>query len=215
MFGIAVTPLAVFVAWWMLRLPPPPIESMIPVAPTVASRADSNASATGTDSSSAGWLSPLDTLAPARVAVHVVGAVAQPGVYHLAAGARADDALQAAGGPTTNADLRQVNLAALVQDGEQLVIPRVGERITTTTSPATSRGTPGSRQSSTTVPIIVDLNRATIDDLDRLPGVGPTTAKAIIDHRSRNGPFASVDELLAVRGIGPAKLAEIRPWVKV
>jgi comEA protein len=65
------------------------------------------------------------------------------------------------------------------------------------------------------VPLIVDLNRATAADLDRLPGVGPSTAKAIIDHRTRNGPFASIDDLLAVRGIGPAKLAEIRPWVRV
>jgi len=73
----------------------------------------------------------------------------------------------------------------------------------------------GTRASTTTVPLIVDLNRATAADLDRLPGVGPSTAKAIIDHRTRNGPFASVDDLLAVRGIGPAKLAEIRPWVRV
>ena len=68
---------------------------------------------------------------------------------------------------------------------------------------------------SSTQPAIIDLNLATAVDLDRLPGVGPSTAKAIIDHRTRNGPFASVDDLLKVKGIGPAKLAEIRPWVRV
>ena len=210
MFTIAVSPLAVLVAWWMLRLPPPPIESMIPVAPTIAPKADATS-----DAVSSSWLSPLDTVAPERVAVHVVGAVSQPGVYHLVVGSRADDAVQAAGGPTVHADLRRVNLAALLHDGEQLVIPRVGERVTTTTSVGVSNRATGTPQSSTSGPVIVDVNRATVDDLDRLPGVGPSTAKAIIDHRTRNGPFASIDELLAVRGIGPAKLAEIRPWVRV
>jgi competence protein ComEA len=65
------------------------------------------------------------------------------------------------------------------------------------------------------VPALVDINQATVVDLDRLPGVGPSTARAIVDHRTRNGPFASVDDLLAVRGIGPAKLAELRALVRV
>ncbi|MFM8417290.1 MAG: ComEA family DNA-binding protein, partial [Actinomycetota bacterium] len=119
--------------------------------------------------------------------------------------------------------LRRVNLAAAVHDGEQLYIPRVGERlpadITPSTTPSNVSGGKPSRsrdsQPTSTVPLIIDVNRATADDLDRLPGIGPSTAKAIIDHRTRNGPFASVDDLLAVRGIGPATLAEIRPWVRV
>jgi len=114
-----------------------------------------------------------------------------------------------------------------VHDGEQLYIPRVGERlpadITPSSTPSsapnsTGGGTPArprDTQPTSTVPLIIDVNRATADDLDRLPGIGPSTAKAIIDHRTRNGPFASVDDLLAVRGIGPATLAEIRPWVRV
>ena len=244
MFTLLAAPLVALVAWWLLRLPPPPIESMIPVAPTVATRAGSeptlsadatsNGATTGADATTAnvgGWLSPLETLAPARVAVHVVGAVMRPGVYHLVAGARADDALRAAGGASPQADLRRVNLAATVHDGEQLVIPRVGERITTppsggsgsggtgnsggTGGTGNSGGTSGSRAPTTTVPLIVDINVALADDFDRLPGVGPTIARAIVEHRKRNGPFASVDELLAVRGIGPAKLAEMRPWVRV
>ena len=208
MFTLLAAPLVALVAWWLLRLPPPPIESMIPVAPTVAPKADVTS-----DAASSGWLPPLDTVAPERVAVHVVGAVMRPGVYHLVAGARADDALRAAGGASPQADLRRVNLAATVHDGEQLVIPRVGERITT--PPSGGSDTSGSRAPTTTVPLIIDINAATADDFDRLPGVGPTIARAIVEHRKRNGPFASVDELLAVRGIGPAKLAEMRPWVRV
>jgi competence protein ComEA len=117
-----------------------------------------------------------------------------------------------------------------VLDGDQLYIPRIGERLpNTSTSTNESNGNPGpptrasnnsnnsnsASATSSTLLLIVDLNRATATDLDRLPGVGPATAKAIIDHRTRNGPFASVDDLLKVKGIGPAKLAEIRPWVKV
>lgn len=217
-------PLVVAVAMWVLRVPPPPVETLLPLAPPVATTTADAPVLTSSDIS-AGWLDPLGTLPVSELAVHVVGAVRVPGVYRLAPGSRADDALQAAGGPTNNADLQRVNLALPVHDGEQLYVPRVGERVSTTTissRPADSPG--GSRRSepstnpgttATTLPLIVDLNRATAADLDRLPGVGPSTAKAIIDHRTRNGPFASVDDLLAVRGIGPAKLAEIRPWVRV
>lgn len=226
-FVVAVAPVVAFVAWWLVRLPAPPVESLIPVAPSAVTAAPGD------------WVSPLQTLAPSRIAVHVVGAVRQPGVYHLAAGARADDALRAAGGANDNADLRRVNLAASVLDGDQLYIPRIGERLpndspstnktsgnpdapihasnnsTNSTNSTNSNNSSSARATSSTLPLIVDLNRATATDLDRLPGVGPATAKAIIDHRTRNGPFASVDDLLKVKGIGPAKLAEIRPWVKV
>ena len=209
-FVVAAAPVVGFVAWWMVQLPAPPIESLIPVAPTYVS------------ASAGDWLSPLDTKAPARIAVHVVGAVREPGVYHLDSGARADDALRAAGGANDSADLRRVNLAAEVRDGEQLYIPRVGERAPVTL-PSTNGGSGGGSTgtggsgggAASTIPLLVDLNSATADDLDRLPGVGPSTAKAIIDHRTRNGPFASVDDLLKVKGIGPSKLAELRPWVRV
>lgn len=207
------SPFIAVLAVWVLRVPPPPIENMIPVAPTVAPQSVAPV-----------LLDPLGTVPPTRIAVHVVGAVRNPGVFHLEPGSRGDDALRAAGGAADNADVRRVNLAAPVRDGEQLYIPRVGERVTpviagpAATLPDATTSSPGPSDASssrTTVPLIVDLNRAMADDLDRLPGVGPSTAKAIIDHRTRNGPFASVDDLLAVRGIGPAKLAEIRKWVRV
>ena len=212
-FIVAAAPVVGFVAWWMVRLPTPPIESLIPVAPT-------HVTATQND-----WLSPLATTSPTRIAVHVVGAVNEPGVYHLESGARADDALRAAGGANANADLRRVNLAAAVYDGAQLYIPRVGERMPADLPQSSAVGgqngagggpnSAASNATTSTQPAIIDLNLATAVDLDRLPGVGPSTAKAIIDHRTRNGPFASVDDLLKVKGIGPAKLGEIRPWVRV
>lgn len=228
---VLAAPLVVAGAWWLVRLPPPPVETMIPVAPTARVSADSAASDPLDTLDVFDPLAPLDTIAPQGVTVHVVGAVNEPGVYHLAAGARGDDALRAAGGARSNADLRLVNLAAPLVDGEQLVIPRIGEQPPPTT--AASRGgsggagggtgdgggsktSPGDTSPTrTTLPLIIDINRANADELDRLPGIGPKTAKAIIEHRTRNGPFGSVDDLLAVRGIGPATLAEIRNWVKV
>lgn len=210
------TPIAAIVVWWMVRLPAPPVENFIPMAPTVTSPA------AALDTPANGVLAPLDTLAPTRIAIHVVGAVQQPGVYHLVVGARGDDALRAAGGPTRDADVRRVNLAAPLMDGQQFVVPRLGERLTTTV-PSLGSVVGGQSAGDTGInsgvilgaPLLVDLNQATVAELDQLPGVGPSTARAIIDHRTRNGPFASVDDLLAVRGIGPAKLAELKPFVRV
>ena len=200
--GVAL-PMAVVVVWWFVQLPTPPVENFIPSATTLVD-------------DSLDSLDSLDTLAPLRIVVHVVGAVQQPGVYHLVAGARGDDALRAAGGATRDADVRRVNLAATLVDGEQLIIPRVGERLSPTTvvlNPPISRAGPGAPRDN--APTTVNINEATADDLDRLPGIGPSTARAIVDHRTRNGPFATVDDLLAVRGIGPAKLAELRQFVRV
>ena len=206
-------PIAVVVVWWMVRLPAPPVENFIPMAPGVDTPAAtlSPGSLTPLDSTQLEVLTPLDTLAPARIVVHVVGAVQQPGVYHFNAGARGDDALRAAGGHTNDADLRRVNLAATLFDGQQFVIPRKGEQLATTVPPSGG----GFDSGASNTPLLVDLNRATVAELDQLPGVGPSTARAIVDHRTRNGPFASVDDLLAVRGIGPAKLAELKPFVRV
>ena len=207
------TPIAAVVVWWMVRLPAPPVENFIPMAPGIDTPAAtlSPGSLTPLDSTQLEVLAPLDTLAPTRIAVHVVGAVQQPGVYHFNAGARGDDALRAAGGPSGDADLRRVNLAATLFDGQQFVIPRKGEQLATTVPPSGG----GFDSGASNPPLLVDLNRATVAELDQLPGVGPSTARAIVDHRTRNGPFASVDDLLAVRGIGPAKLAELKPFVRV
>ena len=145
------------------------------------------------------------TTAPAApVVVHVAGAVMAPGVQRLAAGSRVIDAIEAAGGLRADADADRVNLAAELVDGTQVYVPAVGEPAPPAVSG--SSGTPAGP---------IDLNTADEAALETLPGVGPATAAAIIDHRERNGPFASVDELLDVRGIGEAKLAQIRDLVRV
>ena len=201
--GAVALPVAAVVVWWFVQLPAPPIENFIPTAATSPNINSELPSFSPSDLL-------LDNSEPLRVAVHVVGAVQQPGVYHLAAGSRGDDAVRLAGGATSQADLKQVNLAAVLVDGQQLWIPRRGERIPNSSVPNTVPNAPRNG-----VPALVDINQATVVDLDRLPGVGPSTARAIVDHRTRNGPFASVDDLLAVRGIGPAKLAELRALVRV
>lgn len=222
--GVVALPVAAVVMWWFVQLPAPPIENFIPTATTSPSISSELPSYLPSDLLLDGIESQRDS-EPLRVAVHVVGAVQQPGVYHLSAGSRGDDAVRSAGGATSQADLKRVNLAAVLVDGQQLWIPRVGERIPQNTLPNTlpimspnavsGAGAPPNAVPSTGVPALVDINQATVADLDRLPGIGPSTARAIVDHRTRNGPFASVDDLLAVRGIGPAKLAELRALVRV
>ena len=148
----------------------------------------------------------------------------KPGVYVLLATARVIDALQAAGGATNQADLVVVNLAAPLVDAAQVFIPRMGStpRVTLPRPhaginlPIAGAGAgAGAVGGATSTAGIVDINSATISDLDALPGVGPSTAQAIIDYRVANGPYASVDDLLNVRGIGPSKLAAMRARVRV
>ena len=152
------------------------------------------------------------TTAAAVVQVHAAGAVVAPGVHRLPAGARVADLVAAAGGLTPDADVDRVNLAAVLVDGSRVYVPRRGES-SVPNVPAEVGAGGGAGPSTPKGP--VDLNTATVEELDTLPGVGPTTAQAIIDHRTRNGPFRSVDDLAKVRGIGPAKLAELRPLVTV
>jgi competence protein ComEA len=175
---------AVIAGWLFVRTPPPPAEDSLPRARPAAT----------------------STTAPAVVVAHAAGAVRNPGVYRLDAGARVADLLAAAGGALPDADLDRVNLAAKVIDGVQVYVPRRGEA-------GGSGGAAGSVGGETVGP--VNLNTATLEQLDALPGVGPATAKAILDARTRLGGFASVEDLLDVRGIGPAKLDAIRDLVTV
>jgi competence protein ComEA len=141
----------------------------------------------------------------ASVVVHVAGAVRAPGVYRMRSGARVDDAVRKAGGALPRADLTQVNLAAKVEDGRQIVVPR---RVSAATAPA---GTAAPAQPG--VPL--NLNTATLEQLDELPGVGPATAQKIIDYRQEHGGFGSVEELGQVPGIGDVRLASLRDQVRV
>jgi len=141
-----------------------------------------------------------------EVVVDVAGAVARPGVVRLQSGARVTDAVGAAGGPSPDADVDQVNLAARVADGDRVYVPRRGE-----SAPPPAAGSSGSAAKAGPI----DINAATAEELDGLPGVGPATVAAILEYRTRHRRFRSVDELLDVPGIGPAKLASLRPKVRV
>lgn len=161
--------------------------------------------------------------AAASVVVHASGAVASPGVYRLDVGARVDDLVRAAGGLTPEGDADRVNLAAPLVDGERVWVPRRGEADVpavvaggsagggTSTAPGSESSAGGGGGGSGG---LIDLNRATAEELDTLPGVGPATAVAILAHRDENGSFATVDDLLEVSGIGEAKLEQIRPLVR-
>ena len=147
-----------------------------------------------------------------------MGGVLRPGVLRLPAGSRAVDAVELAGGLVPLADSARVNLAAELVDGQRLVVPIVGQEPPTEvpSSPGATRpgaGTVSGPSSGPTGPL--DVNVASVEELDGLPGVGPSTAAAIVDHRSTTGPFRSVDDLLDVRGIGDAKLDAIRDLVTV
>ncbi len=141
------------------------------------------------------------------VIVHVAGAVRRPGVYRMRPSARVDHAVGRAGGPTARADLSQVNLAAKVEDGRQVLVP---ERVR-----AGAPTAPGGVPAETPPGVPLNLNTATLEQLDELDGIGPATAQNILDYREANGGFGSVEELGEVPGIGDVRLASLREQVRV
>ncbi|MGN6031426.1 MAG: helix-hairpin-helix domain-containing protein [Thermomicrobiales bacterium] len=144
--------------------------------------------------------------ANATITVHIDGAVVHPGVVTLPAGARLDEAISAAGGLAPDADVSRLFLAARVGDGERITIPRQ-ERASDSTA-----GTP--EQSEAGVGRL-NLNTATVAQLEELPGVGKVLAERIVSYRDAHGPFTSVDQLTNVEGIGPSLLEKLRPLVTV
>ncbi|NNM98572.1 MAG: helix-hairpin-helix domain-containing protein [Candidatus Eremiobacteraeota bacterium] len=153
----------------------------------------------------------------ATVLVDVAGRVAHPGLYHLPVGARADAALAAAGGALPAADLDRVDLAALLVDGEELLVPRIGasaRRRSTLRVPRTPRGKRG-KKGAALVGARVDLNGADASALAAVPGIGPVVAGRILALRLRDGPFDSLDQLLDVAGMSPSRLDQARPYLRV
>ena len=189
--------------WWLLRPARAPIEDALPRAAGAA---------TGPPAAPAGALPSPPSVAPAEVVVQVAGAVKQPGVYHLVDGSRVTDLINAAGGPAPDADLQAMALASRLTDGQRVQVPHQGEVL-----PSTATGAPpaAATGSGATPAAPVDLNKASEADLDALPGVGPTTARAIVAYREAHGPFQQVDDLTDVQGIGPARLDALRELVKV
>jgi competence protein ComEA len=201
--GLALV-VALAVGWWVTRPPAPPIEAALPVETTTVAAAGPGSTSTSTGSTE-----------PQELIVHAAGAVVRPGVYRLPAGARVADVIDAAGGLSPDADGDRVNLAAPVADGERVYVLRRGEAsVPSAPVGPPPTGPPGADDGEAPA-ALVDLNTATAEQLDTLPGVGPATAEAIIAYRTEQGPFTSVDELLEVRGIGDAKLADLRDRVTV
>jgi competence protein ComEA len=155
-------------------------------------------------------LRPAPTAVP--ISVQVIGAVPRPGLYKFPKGARVQDAIDAAGGMLAGANIDSLNLAALLEDGQQLSIPYQAGSAPTDSSltvdlPTSATQTPtnsGSNQN------LVNINTATLEELDALPGIGLTTAQKIIDYRTVNGPFATIEDIMNVSGIGPATFDDLK-----
>jgi competence protein ComEA len=146
--------------------------------------------------------SDLAPSTPVLINVYVTGAVMRPDVYSLPTGSIVKDALTIAGGSTKDADLVAVNLAAKLQDGDQVTVPvkTIGE--------STAAASPGSSTSGTHARI--SINRATLAELDSLPGIGPAKAQAIIDYRTQHGQFKRLEDLQNVKGIGSATFENLK-----
>jgi len=156
-------------------------------------------------------LRPAPTPEPLRV--HVAGAVVRPGVYELDDDSRVADAVEAAGGFVVEADKNALNLAAFLEDGERLDIPYVAGFVPDEEQGfvVISEGTPSPLAGDD----LININTASIEELDQLPGIGETTAIRIIDYRTINGPFANIEDIINVSGIGTATFEEIRDLITV
>ena len=206
--------------WWLVQVPPPPPEASL-----------SFASSTIAANTSIGVSGSSINTTPQIITVHVAGAVKNPGVYRLKYGSRINDGLVVAGGATSAANLDVINLATVLNEGEQIYVPKRGEKPHTITNRPQASGAGGAAgaagvgdaggaagvgsATSGAVPQLININLASVVELEQLPGVGPATAKAIVAYREKFGAFLKVEDLLKVRGIGPAKLSEILPRARV
>jgi competence protein ComEA len=146
-------------------------------------------------------LLPAPTQSP--ITVYVSGAIETPGLFTLPAGSRVNDVIQAAGGTTENADIDALNLAKIVEDGEQIIVPE------DVTPESEENGTVPVNPSD----IMVNINTATLEQLDTLPGIGPKTAQNIIDYRTANGPFTNIEEIQDVPNIGQVTFDKIKALI--
>lgn len=156
--------------------------------------------------------SPLPTRTPEPIFVQVSGAVLSPGIYPLPPGSRAEDLIEAAGGLTADADLDRINLAAILRDGAYYYFPASNEPI-----PETASNAPGNTVSAAEDGIAypINLNTASQEELESLPGIGPSKAAEIISYRDAQGPFATLEDLANVPGIGPTTVESLREYLTV
>ncbi|HLR83406.1 MAG TPA: helix-hairpin-helix domain-containing protein [Nocardioidaceae bacterium] len=191
--------------WWLVSAQPSEVTPLSSVQSTSAPARPSDDASSPVDATAS-------TAAKGKVVVDVTGKVRKPGIVSLRHGARVADAIEAAGGPRSKrVDLRALNLARVLVDGEQIVVGLPALPGATTTPEAGSTAPPD--ETSSAAP--VNLNAATLEQLETLPGVGPVTAQAIVDWRTEHGQFTSVDELLEVNGIGEVTLEDLRDLVSV
>ena len=154
---------------------------------------------------------PLPTMLPATstpsmLSVYVIGAVNKPDVYQLSIGSNVKEAITAAGGATADADLDRINLALRLTDQMQVRVPRKGEIVP---PPPSGDSTPGSSGG------LININTATVEQLDTLPGIGPSYAQAIVDYRTQNGAFKTIEEIKNVKHIGDSVFAKIKDRITV
>lgn len=156
---------------------------------------------------------------PAPLVVHISGGVVKPGVYELPQGSRLQDAVRVAGGLLASADSNMLNLAANLKDGERLFIPTLAP----TQAPVSAQANPNEVRLAVPLSIVpeatisgkVNINTASVDELDQLPGIGPVTAQKIVEHRQANGLFQSVEAIMDVSGIGPAMYEKLKDLITV
>lgn len=160
-------------------------------------------------------LMPAPTKEP--IAVHVIGAVPRPGLYEFAEGARVQDAIDAAGGLLSGADVDSINLAALLEDGRQLNIPyKAGGGASGNGVSDDGLNLPGATEApSSSDSELININTASLAELDSLPGIGPTIAQRILDYREANGPFQKTEDIMNVSGIGPSTFDHIKDLITV
>ncbi len=161
---------------------------------------------------------PAPTATPGPLRVYVSGAVVNPAVYTLPPGSIVDDAVRAAGGLSADADPVAINLAGPLADGMQIYVPARVEGAPTpppVSAPVATADPGASRMGGVTIAGLIDINLATQADLEMLPGIGPTTAANIIAHREANGPFATIEAIMDVPGIGEGKFAAMKDLITV
>ena len=211
--GVAAVALIAGIGWWLAAARPHAVpltaSSSLPAGSSMVPSTPTGSPASAAPNPSVSPASAATSATPVSIVVDVAGRVMHPGIYRLTPSARVYDALEAAGGPRRGVSTVALNLAAPLQDGQQIVVGASG------VSPLVPAATPGSSSGSSPPGAPVDINTATLEQLETLPGVGPVLGQNILDYRAANGPFTTVDQLADVSGIGDVRLAELRPLVSL